>query len=756
MLVKPNFAQNIALLELSKSKQNGKYKSLIVMPSGVGKTHLSAFETLKTDGKILYLAHRAEILIQAKEIFKEVHNLNENDIGFYNAEKKELNKKIIFASVPTISRKKNLYTINKKLFEYLIFDEWHHICAITYQRLLNYFKPKYLLGLTATPFRGDGKDVLSPVKFNIPYQMELKDGISSKLLVPFVYYGLWDDVDYSDIQWRGYKYKKSDLNKKLLIDARDEAIIKEVKEKIGNKRCLGFCVSVKHVNRCVRKFNMAGILSVGVDYTTDYDKRKKIREKFKRNEYQIIFTRDIYNEGIDFPEVEGLLFLRPTFSRRIFFQQLGRGLRKKSGKKNVIVLDFIGNYINAYQIKEWLSEFIKTGKMENIKPEYNHPLAEVYFDRRVIKLFEEKAPPSTEKIIGDYYKLRNKLGRVPKHHEFEWGRRGHCERKWGTWNKFLKSIGETPRLIINKTLDDLIKEYWRLKKLLNKQGPITATEFKKLYREGVAKFTMDAIPKRFNMTYNEFIVSIGEKPYKYDFVTIEMLKKEYQKIKRELDRVPFKREFSLPNVLKKLGFDDWESFVVGMGDNPLKRKCIPESELIQDIQQVWDKLGHQPTRKEYTKLGSFHPETTRRLGGWKKFIKKMGGEDLQFKRGGWNRILKDNIEQDYIRMRKKLGHPVYEDDIQKHGKYSKGVYLRIWGKLSIAQRFLELKHFNNYYHPIKQDCIDVYIAERQKRKKPVPISSIKKINYGIYERYFGNLVNAKKECEREFNNQNKQ
>jgi superfamily II DNA or RNA helicase len=154
-IIKPNFAQKQALLNLVRTKKEGNNKALIVLPSGIGKTYLSAFDTLNVKGKILYIVHRQEILEQAIQSFKEIHKINDSEIGLFNRDNKDLDKKYIFSTIQTLSKIKNLSNINPTLFEYIILDEYHHSSANTYMRILSYFKPKFLLGMTATPYRLD-------------------------------------------------------------------------------------------------------------------------------------------------------------------------------------------------------------------------------------------------------------------------------------------------------------------------------------------------------------------------------------------------------------------------------------------------------------------------------------------------------------------------------------------------------------------------------------------------------------------------
>lgn len=464
-MIQPNLAQELALESLNE----GFTKSLVVLPSGVGKTYLSAFATKNSMGRILYVVHRNEIVEQARNSFIKVNNLIEDDVSIVNADSKDFSGKYVFATIQTLSRRKTLKIVNPKYFDYIIIDEYHHVAALTYKRLLNYFRPKKLLGMTATPFRLDGKDIMKFVDNKIAFNLSMRDAIDKGLLVPFEYHGFWDDIDYSDIKFRNYKYKESDLDKKLIIDRRNEAVIKEYKNFIDKKPSIGFCCSVKHVNYCVKKFNEAGIRAIGISYETDHIERRRIIEDFHNGRYDIIFTRDIFNEGVDFPEVEGLLFLRPTFSKTIFLQQLGRGLRTREGKEKVTVLDFIGNYINAYKSRIWLKEIIGGEGSRPQKPEYKYNLPSVHFDSKVIDLFEaqEKMIVTDEKLIQEFYRLKEKFGRNPKIKEFDnlsvYHSSAVCAR-WGSWTGFLKHLNEQTNMDFDVSKKELINNYLELKK----------------------------------------------------------------------------------------------------------------------------------------------------------------------------------------------------------------------------------------------------------------------------------------------------
>lgn len=411
--------QKPILEQLAKDRKKGK--TLVVIPSGAGKTYVAAFDTKQALAKsVLYIAHRNEILQQALEIFKAVHDLKENQYGFLDQDSKDYDKPFIFASNQTLAKKKSMDRVLDRKWDYVIIDEFHHIPASTYQKILGAVDYKFLLGLTATPFRLDNKEIEKYVDNNISYWIDLEAGIKEGILVPFLYNGFYDNIDYSDIEWLGYKYRETDLNKKLLIDKRDNQIVAEFKNYLIDKSTIGFCVSVKHCERITNKFNDNGIKARYIIYNTPLQERKEIVEAFRRKEFQVLFVRDVFNEGVDFPFVEGLLFLRPTWSKTVFFQQIGRGLRKTEGKTAVTILDFIGNYHNAFKINDWLGFAEKSKESlfhKPTKPLYKHNVPVVYFDKILIDLFEYQRrmamPVTPEALKEEYFRMKKILGRNP-------------------------------------------------------------------------------------------------------------------------------------------------------------------------------------------------------------------------------------------------------------------------------------------------------------------------------------------------------
>lgn len=396
MTFEPLPHQHELLAELTEMREIGEQnKALILLPSGAGKTHSAAYDVARIKPKsFIYIVHRSEILVQAMNIFKSIwKDLTSENIGVINKDFKDYQKPYLFATIQTLSAKDNYKKLPQDI-EYLIVDEFHHVAAPSYVEVVNYFNPRYFIGLTATPERLDGKNIMNFVDNNTVADMDIFEGIKKGILSEFYYVGLFDNVDYTNIHWNGRDYNKRDLDKYLLIEKRDNAILKEYLERVApeQRQTLIFCVSVKHVHRMTALFRKNGIKAAGITYKETFADRKDIIEKFRNGVYNVLITRDILNEGVDFPECSAVMLLRPTWSKVVFFQQIGRGLRKKAGKKNVLVLDFIGNYHHAFMKREWLGGG-NTERRENSgnrkKPEFKLNLRyNVEFDPRVLDIFD--------------------------------------------------------------------------------------------------------------------------------------------------------------------------------------------------------------------------------------------------------------------------------------------------------------------------------------------------------------------------------
>ena len=417
----PNPAQTEALYELSKTREEGFDKALVVAATGTGKTYLAVFDS-KNYNKILFVAHREEIIRQAAKSFKNIHN--DKSVGFFYNGYKDTNKDMTFALVQTLGKKSYLNEnyFRKDHFDYIIIDEFHHAVAGNYKRIIDYFTPKFMLGLTATPERLDSRDVFALCDYNTVYEIRLKEAINKGFLCPFRYYGIYDDtVNYDDISMRNGRYDEKDLEDKLMINKRAELVLKHYR-KYNSSRAVGFCSSRNHAEYMADYFTNHDIPSAAV-YSGDQgeytEERKKAIHKLTKGELKVLFTVDMFNEGVDIPEIDTVLFLRPTQSPTIFLQKLGRGLRKSKNKTHLTVLDFIGNYKKANLVPFLLSDSAYDKKMllsESVL-EFEYPEdCYIDFDFELIDIFRIQARQEMrikDKILMEYDSVKEDLKRRP-------------------------------------------------------------------------------------------------------------------------------------------------------------------------------------------------------------------------------------------------------------------------------------------------------------------------------------------------------
>ena len=395
-IFEPRGAQIEALYSLEKSREEGFDKGLVVAATGIGKTYLSAFDSAKYN-KILFVAHREEIIKQAAQSFKNVRN--SDDIGFFYSNQKDTKNSFIFALVQTLGKEQYLNEeyFSKDYFDYIIVDEFHHAVSSNYKKIIDYFTPKFLLGLTATPERLDSKDVFALCDYNMVYEVRLKDAINKGWLVPFRYYGIYDEtVNYEDIDYKNGKYDDKQLEEALMLNKRGEVILNHYL-KYNSKRAIGFCTSRHHAEYMAKVFNENNIPSAAVysGEKGEYSEERNIAlSKLTSGELKVIFSVDMFNEGLDVPAIDMVMFLRPTQSPTIFLQQLGRGLRKFKDKKYLNVLDFIGNYKKANLVPFLLSgkEYSASECKKNKQGDYEFPEeCIVDFDFKIIDIFKKQA-----------------------------------------------------------------------------------------------------------------------------------------------------------------------------------------------------------------------------------------------------------------------------------------------------------------------------------------------------------------------------
>lgn len=360
--INPNSMQRKALRELRRYRDTGVKKALIISATGSGKTYLAAFDARNFGAKrLLYIVHRESILKDAKESFVKVFGA-ERIYGFYTGNENSLEADFIFATSNMLGR--HLDSFKKDEFDYIIYDEVHHVVAETGKKIFEYFEPEFILGLTATPERMDNQDIFTLFDQNVPFELRLRDAINNDLVVPFHYYGIRDQlVDYSSKD-------KMTIAKNIAEQNNIEFIKSQIEKyrKPGEKlKCIAFCTNIQSCRLMAEELYEEGYHTISLTGINDTGVRIKAFKDLQdeNNLLEIICTVDILNEGVDIPQVNMVLFLRPTESQTVFIQQLGRGLRKYPGKDYVTVLDFIGNnYDRAVQIAMALGTLGKTTYME--------------------------------------------------------------------------------------------------------------------------------------------------------------------------------------------------------------------------------------------------------------------------------------------------------------------------------------------------------------------------------------------------------
>ena len=416
----PTTVQIEALFALRATRDEGFRRGLVVLATGLGKTWLAAFDAKQLGARrVLFVAHREEILNQAAETFLRIRP--DARVGFYAGQTRDSEADILCASIQTLGKEAHLERYSPEHFDYIVVDEFHHAAAPTYRRLLAYFSPRFLLGLTATPDRSDQSDILSLCDDNLVFTRGLFAGIQAKLLVPFHYYGIFDSsVDYTEIPWRSGRFVLEQLSNKLATLARAKHALTEW-QRHKQQRTLAFCVSVTHAEFMTTQFSKAGIACAAV-YAGSPLSRADALERLRDGRLAVIFSVDLFNEGVDLPAIDTVMMLRPTESKILFLQQLGRGLRKSEGKERLVILDFIGNHksflhkpVALFEIDasyKKLADFARKAEANQLD------LPEGCFVNYDLKLIEFLKSLDSEGTKNEYIALRDSLGRRPTLAEF--------------------------------------------------------------------------------------------------------------------------------------------------------------------------------------------------------------------------------------------------------------------------------------------------------------------------------------------------
>ena len=416
----PTPLQVEALAALNATRAAGFQRGLVVMATGLGKTYLSAFDSEQVGARrVLFVAHREEILNQAAETFLRVRP--KARVGSYKGHIRDTQVDVLCASVQTLGRSQHLERFSPQHFDYVVVDEFHHAAASTYRRLLRHLAPQFLLGLTATPDRTDQSDILSLCDDNLVFTCNLFEGISAKLLSPFHYYGIYDEsVDYKEIPWRNGRFDPDQLSSKLATLSRARHALTKWKAH-HQQHTLAFCVSIKHAEFMAEQFVRGGVKAAAV-YAGSPLSRGEALDQLRDGRLQVVFSVDLFNEGVDLPTIDTILMLRPTESKILFLQQLGRGLRLAEGKEKLVVLDFIGNHTSFLHKPQSLfddcASFRQLADFARKAEQQRLDLPEGCFVNYDLELIDFLKSLDSSGVAKDYEALRSGLGRRPTLSEY--------------------------------------------------------------------------------------------------------------------------------------------------------------------------------------------------------------------------------------------------------------------------------------------------------------------------------------------------
>lgn len=437
-IIKPNQMQKDALEQLRLLREKGKQRGLIISATGTGKTYLGAFDVKSTDPKkMLFLAHREQILEKSKESFSRIIGGKKTDYGLYTGNSRNKNAKYVFATVQTLSKSNHLSLFDRDEFDYILVDEVHHAGAETYQKIMNYFQPKFYLGMTATPDRNDDFNVFKLFNYNIAYEIRLSQALEEDMLCPFHYVGI-SDYTFKDNRVNeaidSYNNEKGNhKNEQKIVEQLSSQ--ERVKYILDQTRYYGysgdvlhgliFCSGVAESVSLAKELTRQGYPSKALSGNDSEVKRRSVVKNLEKGIIKYIVTVDIFNEGIDIPCINQVVFLRNTNSNIVYIQQLGRGLRKSKGKEYVEILDFIGNYKNNYIIPVALtddSSYSKDNARATTSMEPTIGVSTIYFERvakeKIFDSIRQAKFDSMRNLRTVYNEMKKRVGRVPLLQDF--------------------------------------------------------------------------------------------------------------------------------------------------------------------------------------------------------------------------------------------------------------------------------------------------------------------------------------------------
>ncbi len=542
--LQPRPAQQEALATLEDTMEEEYDRALVVMATGLGKTYLAAFFA-QNFKRILFIAHQKELLEQAKKSFQ--HVIPDKTAGILNADHKEVHTDMLFASVFTLGLNQHLHSFQTSEFDLIIIDEFHHAAANSYQKILQYFQPKFLLGITATPDRMDNKDVYSICNGNVAYRIHFIEAIQKQWLAPFHYYGVYDDTDYSTLTWLGTRYDEEELLQVQLREEMAETIESAWMEHKQTKT-IGFCSSIRQADFLSRHFNSKGRKTIALHSKMDSRSRQKAIAALDNGELDIIFTVDLFNEGVDIPSVDTLLFVRPTQSLTVFTQQIGRGLRIADGKSHCVIIDLIGNYRHAdVKLQVFDNELNTKGRKRSVIPSVPANCI-LELDLQAVELLQEmtrKKNPRKDQLLFAYEDLKLELGRRPTYLEFH-----------------LKANADS------KAIKEFYKSYPGFLHAINELDD-TETEAYLTYKDWFEEVEKTAMNKSYKMIVLLYMLSKGDihwidpitpeeaAPFFHDYLTSKEYRKRIDFSGKEAKQMEVYNEKKVASLIARMPMTKW-------------------------------------------------------------------------------------------------------------------------------------------------------------------------------------------------------
>lgn len=540
--IRPNIMQQEALESLKNLRLTGENKGLVVSATGTGKTYLSAFDVKQAEpDRVLFIVHREQILKKSLQDYRDLIDLPPEQLGIYSGRSKDKDARFLFATVQTLSRQNHLYQFNPDDFDYIIIDEAHRSGAETYNKIMDYFKPDFMLGMTATPERTDNTEIFSLFDYNIAYEIRLQKALEAEILSPFHYFGV------TDLEHHGQAISDESALSDLIHEDRIDHIIDKLYyySYAGEKvRGLMFVSNREEAKKLSDLLNDRGYKTKSLTGLNSQEEREEAVRQLENNRLDYLITVDIFNEGVDIPSVNQVVMLRQTESSIIFVQQLGRGLRKHPSKEFLTVIDFIGNYKNNYLIPVALTgdKSFNKDKLRRNMMNRNMITGEstINFERiaqeRIFKSISKNRANDLINLRRMYFYTKDKLGHSPSlvdlHNDQDAMSPMLILNKYDHYVKFLDKMKETVEPLTNgqdrimtflsKEIVDgkRVQEVFLLKELLS-EGHISKPEFQlNIYKKGyyMTDETMNSILRMLTL---EFYTSSSVKKYKYPLIEVE-------------------------------------------------------------------------------------------------------------------------------------------------------------------------------------------------------------------------------------------